>query len=88
MTKVEASLTAHARSVSIESRARQKDPQKVTKQSSTPKQPKMLSRETYEALQRLSDDGCPLVVDLEDYEIGETSPAQTTKAPSTNASKL
>lgn len=33
------------------------------------RRPMRISRETYEALSRLSDDGCPLVLDLDAYEI-------------------
>jgi hypothetical protein len=30
---------------------------------------KMIPREMYEELLRLQDDGCPLVMDLDEYEI-------------------
>lgn len=32
-------------------------------------QKKVITRDTYEELLRLADDGCPLVLDLENYEV-------------------
>lgn len=33
---------------------------------------KDVTREEYDALSRLADDGCPLVTDLEDFEVIDT----------------
>jgi len=39
-----------------------------------------MTREMYDALLRLADDGSPLVVDIEDYEVVEAKPNDASRA--------
>lgn len=79
MPKVGENLTIRTRPASIDQKARKSKSPAPSQPAGTPKQRKTMSRETFEALLRLSDDGCPLVVDLEEYDIVEAGSHQSDK---------
>jgi len=64
--------------ITTEGPASQKELPEVTSKSATPPEERrstekrLITRGDYEELMRLADDGCPLVIDLDDFQLVET----------------